>query len=141
MASLRTTKEGLLGEKGGFRCNELEGRRTLRRCAVGGGRKSGGGLWRDALGGEVPLLLGWEPRWIKRRELGRQTDAVQIAPNRCGIGKRSDQAQSSATGGTAGHIEGAKTRANNAAQEIRGGPVDAASEAPGDGGTGTTWLR
>jgi predicted aldo/keto reductase-like oxidoreductase len=22
-------------------------------------------------GGEVPLLLGWEPRWIKRRELGR----------------------------------------------------------------------
>ena len=33
-------------------------------------------------------------------------DAVQIAPNGCGIGKRSDQAQSSATGGTAGHIEG-----------------------------------
>jgi len=30
----------------------------------------------------------------------------------------------------------AKTRANNAAQEIRGGPVDAASEAPGVGRPG-----
>ena len=25
-------------KKGGFQCNELEGKRTLRRCAVGGGR-------------------------------------------------------------------------------------------------------
>ena len=106
MASLWTTTEGPLGEKGGFRCNELEGRRTLRRCAIGGGRKSGDGLWHDALGGEVPLLLGWRPRWTKQRRLGRQPDAVQIAPNGCGIGKRGDQAQSSATGGTAGHIEG-----------------------------------
>ena len=46
-------KGGPAGRKGGFRCNELGDRRTLRRCAVGGGSKAGGGLWRDALGGEA----------------------------------------------------------------------------------------
>ena len=58
----------------------------MRWCVVGERRKAVGRLWRDALGGEVPLLLEWRPRWTKQRRLGRQPDAVQIAPNRCGIG-------------------------------------------------------
>ena len=53
VASQRTKKrKSPLGEQGGFWCNELGDRRTLRRCAIGRGSKAGGGLSRDALGGE-----------------------------------------------------------------------------------------
>ena len=78
--------KGPLGEKGFFASTSWGDRQTARRCAVSRRRKAGGGVWRYALGGEVPLLLEWRPRWTKQRRLGRQPDAVQIAPNRCGIG-------------------------------------------------------
>jgi len=54
-------KGGPAGRKRSF---SMQDRRTLG----GAPSAAGGGLM---LCGEVPLLLGWGPRWIKRRGLGR----------------------------------------------------------------------
>ena len=54
----------------------------MRRCAVGGGRKSGDGLWHDALGGEVPLLLGWGPINYRQDEAPAIETPILVGPIR-----------------------------------------------------------
>ena len=73
-----------------------------------GTAKIDGRAW--GLGGEVPLLLRRGSRRDKWRGLGRQVDALQIAPDRCGVGQCGDEVQPSSTIGADGHIEGEDAR-------------------------------
>jgi hypothetical protein len=86
----------------GPRVGGLRGRTSSNK----GGTASDVASSRSRLCGEVPLLLGWGSRGDKWRGLGRQVDALQIAPDRCGVGQCGDEVQPSSTIGADGHIEG-----------------------------------